>query len=347
MKRELHIIDTLWLGGAQALLKLYFEYLKKNRNIYLFVLRQTDGAVIIKHKNVTICNTSKKISAGRIRQICDLITENRIEIVHCHLQNSLYHGIQLKKKLNDSIRLFFHDHAVILDSKKAVSFLVKRNASLIDGIFVCSHHTGSIYKNIGSGLEHKVFYLPNAAEKYEIEKVPNDVFTIGFAGRLVERKGWRDLLGAMEVLVKEMQVRLHIAGDGPDREKLLKYIENKGLSTRVVYEGVQRNISEFFRGIDLLIIPSHWEGMPLVALEAMHIGIPVVAADAPGLNEFLKDGRNCQLAKLSDPAGLASKIMTLAENPGLRGGLAAQAREDAADYTIERYVEHLGQYTGE
>ena len=131
------------------------------------------------------------------------------------------------------------------------------------------------------------------------------------AGRLAKEKGFTVLLDAMPLVRAAISdVDLTMLGDGPLKPDLLAQRERLGLNEAVHLIGFLANPYPYLRHADLFVLPSHFEGLPLVVLEALAVGTPVVASDCPGaLREILAD---CPLARLvppSDPKALANTIV--------------------------------------
>jgi glycosyltransferase involved in cell wall biosynthesis len=131
------------------------------------------------------------------------------------------------------------------------------------------------------------------------------------AGRLSNQKGFDILLEAM-VLVRNSLPHcvLTILGEGDLRSDLLAQRERLGLNEAVHLVGFQRNPYPYLKHADLFVLPSRFEGMPGVVIEALAVGTPVVASDCPGaVREILRDCPIARLVQPSDPKALAETIV--------------------------------------
>jgi glycosyltransferase involved in cell wall biosynthesis len=133
-----------------------------------------------------------------------------------------------------------------------------------------------------------------------------------FVGRLRIRKGVEVLL---EALFPGM--RLLIAGDGEHRAALERKVEEMRLGSRVRFLGRcdAARVRGLLRGAAALVVPSTYEGMPLVILEAMEAGAPVVASRVSGIPEVVEDGRTGWLVPPENPGALAAALTEVVENP--------------------------------
>jgi len=174
--------------------------------------------------------------------------------------------------------------------------------------------------------------------------VPTGAFTVAFAGRLEERKGIIDLIAAWpDVLENIPDAHLVLAGRGP----LEAYVTDRAAQLdNVHFLGYRTDIAAVFRASDTVVVPSHWEGFGLVALEALAAGTPVVATSASSLPEIVRDGVDGLLVPPRTPQALAAAIVALARNPDARSRMgaagAAHARDDfSLERMIDRYEEVL------
>ena len=141
----------------------------------------------------------------------------------------------------------------------------------------------------GKGEENAVF-LNKSHNSYSISHTPGTV-VIGSVGRLHPVKNYQELILAIADLKKQGQnVRLEIAGDGAEKEKLEKVIRENGLSKEVRLLGWRKDLNKLRQGWDIYIQPSITEGFGLAAVEAMQQGLPVVVTPGGALPELVADG---------------------------------------------------------
>ncbi len=149
-----------------------------------------------------------------------------------------------------------------------------------------------------------------------------------FVGRLRIRKGVEVLLEAL----RGSPARLLIAGDGEHRAALQRKAAELGLGSSVVFLGRcdAPRVRALLRGAAALVVPSTYEGMPLVVLEAMEAGLPVVASRVSGIPEVVEDGRTGWLVPPEDPGALAAALAEVLERPdeARRRGEAGRRRVD-------------------
>lgn len=174
---------------------------------------------------------------------------------------------------------------------------------------------------------------------------PSDAPVVLFAGRLMPQKGVDDLIAALDLLRHvRPRIKTLIAGSGPWKDELEETAHAFGLDDAVKFLGHRDDVPRLLAASDLLVLPSLYEGLPNVVLEAMRFGKPVVATAAPGTTEVVIDGTTGLLVPLRDPPALAAAIRAVVDDPDLarRLGEAGRARVDlefGADRMVSRFAE--------
>jgi glycosyltransferase involved in cell wall biosynthesis len=168
----------------------------------------------------------------------------------------------------------------------------------------------------------------------------NDRMPIVIAiGRLVRQKRFDILIEALSNVLTEIDARLIILGDGPDRELLERLVEDLGIPDKVSFEGFQINPYKFLSKAAVFVLSSQREGLPMVILEAIACGIPVVSTDCPsGPREILENGRCGLLVPVNDVNAIANGIKKLLNDKNLRKEFSTLGRERAKYFSIDKIV---------
>ena len=157
-------------------------------------------------------------------------------------------------------------------------------------------------------------------------------------GRLVP---WKHVDRVIRVIAKSNGIGLVVVGDGPERDRLEALVRQLGVSERVYLAG-QRSKSEtlsLMAACDLLVLNSTYEGLPHVLLEAMSLGLPVVATSVGGTPELVRDGENGCLVPPLDDEALLRTLSNLSSDSRARISLAACARESLVRFGFEEMIE--------
>lgn len=135
---------------------------------------------------------------------------------------------------------------------------------------------------------------------------------IGFVGQLDERKGIETLLLAFErVALKVPTVKLVLAGAGPLARRVESFRQTSSVGDRVHPLGFRDDVPRILRSVDILVLPSLWEGFGIVLIEAMAAAKPVVATNVSSIPEIVAHGETGLLVPPADPSALADAILTV------------------------------------
>lgn len=164
-------------------------------------------------------------------------------------------------------------------------------------------------------------------------------------GRLSSEKAHIDLLNAFHHLQSdnpELNAKLVIVGDGPERERLEAATRSLGIAERVHFTGQISDVKPYYAAADLLVLPSHSEGSPYVLLEAMAAGLPIVATAVGGVPEMVEDDVSALLVPPRDPRTMSAAIARVLKDPEIAHKLTANASAlIATRYSPETYVRSL------
>lgn len=187
-------------------------------------------------------------------------------------------------------------------------------------------HAGSSAR-IYNGIDPDMYQLVAAAPGRAPELL------VGFAGRLVAGKGADHLIRAIGELRGRIPVKLVIAGDGPERDGLVRIARELGVETSVEFLGVVDDMPRFWQQCDVATIPSDtWiESFSMVTLEAMSCGKAIVATRAGAIPELVLDGECGTLVPPGDVHALAEALLFYAEHADLRDAHGAAARTRAVE----------------
>ncbi len=158
-------------------------------------------------------------------------------------------------------------------------------------------------------------------------------YIIGAAGRLSKEKGFDQLVAAAAIVLAEKpDVAFIHFGDGPLRQALAEQIEATGLSARFILAGFRSDVAKFLPHLELVVLPSYTEGLPVVLLEAFAAGVPAVATAVGGTPEVITDGTNGYLVPPGDPAALAARILDALRDEPARVAMGIHGRQTVRDH---------------
>lgn len=157
--------------------------------------------------------------------------------------------------------------------------------------------------------------------------VDDEPVVLGMVAQLTSVKGWPDFLKVISELNHlGKNVRGMVVGDGPLREELEALADKLGISDIVEFTGHRENVSECLAQIDILLFPSYREGLSVAIIEALAMGLPIVASDVGGIHEQVEDGENGHICGTGDIEAYVAKCIELIESPDMRRVFGARSR---------------------
>ncbi len=177
-------------------------------------------------------------------------------------------------------------------------------------------------------------FVQSARHSFRKEwKIPAQAPVLGFVGQLDERKGLGVLLSAFELIRQRLpEARLVLAGEGPLREMIESAARERGWEENVVLAGFVDDVAAVMQAIDVLVLPSYWEGFGIVIIEAMACGRPVITTNLSSMPEIVEDGRTGYLIPPGEAQALAEHALTLLQDRALRERMGTAGRERAAQH---------------
>lgn len=166
-------------------------------------------------------------------------------------------------------------------------------------------------------------------------------------GRLSQEKAQVDLLLAFKKLIEtnsDLNTRLVIVGDGPERIHLETSASSLGIAARVIFAGQVTDVHPYYAAADVLVNSSHSEGSPYVLLEAMVAGLPIVATAVGGVPEMVENNETALLVAANDPQAMADAVARLLSDKELATRIADNARALASSrFSPEAYVRSVAE----
>lgn len=309
---------------------------------------------------VTVLHLRGKWDVLRLRRLTQVLRDAQPDIVHTHLFHAdlagrpaarlaaVPHLIHTVRTAEGRFRPWQFSYARFLggycDRLVCISESVRRHHKLHSG--VPAHK----YTVIHNGVDVARFRRDSAARKRLRKEwgIPAGHVVVGYVGRLAPEKGIDILLSAISHLgARGEPVNVVIAGQGPRQhmvENFIRYGEG-GKQCRML--GFVQDVPSLLSAVDVVVVPSRWEGFGLSAAEAMAAGLPVIASDVGHLQDMIVHGETGLLVERGDVVAISEAIGSLAEDADGRKRLGAAAKKHVTStYPIEATVSaHEALYT--
>ena len=352
----LQVINSLHAGGAEVLLKYFTlqvkEHFKKYNglNIEVAILYPEDTFKEDIEKagvHVWKLGLNFKYDLRSIFKLISLIKRGKYNIVHVHLFPANLFVSLASLFLLKNIKFIFSEHNVynrrrsfkifkILDT-----FIYSRYYKII---CVSKQVQGALIEWLPN-LKRKSVVISNAVPVPDLSNwSPVKKYDVLFVGRLTKAKGVDILLKAIKILKEKYQkeIKAAIVGEGYLEEELKELVTELGIEKEVEFLGVRRDIERLMKSTQIFVLPSHWEGLPLVILEAMSSRVSIIATSVGGISEVIEHEKEGILISPEDPEVLASAISELLKDEELRVKLGINAYKKVKEkYSIEVYTDNI------
>ncbi len=329
----LFFIQGLQFGGLEKMVCDLAINLKRQKNEVIFCCYDELGFFhnVLKSQNIQVHYLKRKqgIDIHYPFKLASLIKNKKVDIIHAHNATAWFYAFwasilskiplvytEHDRSFPTPLRLKFlhyffgkYTHAVV-----AVSKAVKHNLEKYE-------HIKNI-KVIYNGIDPILFYPPTAEEKILKKKqlgLNADNFVLGNVGRMDYWKNQRILIEILPDLKKVFpNIKLVFVGGGDEEDNLKKLALEKKVENDVLFLGKRCDVNEILKAFDLFVFPSLTEGLPLVVIEAMATGLPIIASPVGGIPELIIDDKNGFLVSPTSKSEIKSAIIKLIENQDLR-----------------------------
>lgn len=286
------------------------------------------------------------------RNLSKVLRENNIEVIHCntpigglvgricgkkyHIKHVIYtaHGFHFYKgaplinrtvfKWAEQIMAHWTDVIITMnqeDYEAAQKFKLRKG--------------GKVYKVHGVGItlsEYENIQVDKKKKREELGVKDTDIICIS-AGDIVARKNYGV---AIEAIAKANNSQLHyiVCGVGPERDALEKKAKDLGISGQIHFLGFRTDIKDLLAVSDIFLFSSLQEGLPRSLMEAMAIGLPVVASNIRGNVDLIEEGINGYLCNPKDANSFAQKLEIMASDYEMRNRMSASNKRKIQNYDI-------------
>jgi glycosyltransferase involved in cell wall biosynthesis len=278
-----------------------------------------------------------------VRQIEEFIQEDGIDLVHTHgYKADLYGYLAAWRRhkpvvatshnwVGGTAALGIYNHLDRMALKR-FSALAAVSDAVAQRLLDSGVHPGKI-RTIANGIDVQAFENREPLQSLRFDRAK----VIGMVARLDLQKGFEYLLRAIQALRSSFDgLKVVIVGEGPDRAAIENMVEEYGLQSNVILAGQQTDMAGAYAAMDIFVLPSLNEGLPMTILEAMAASRPVIATRVGAIPTVIKDGENGLLVDARDTDGLRNAIASLLSDPDRCRRLGDQAHGwVSANFTSE------------
>jgi len=354
------VVNNLDVGGLEKVVIALTRNLDRSRFVPYLICLDGRGKLFdeagVPPERCLVLHKSPAMNLGLLRvdpralwQIRAFVRERALDLIHAHNVAPLaYAGVATR--LGRRPVMVYSEHNQIYSASAASKLKFRYYLHLADHLVAVSHDlSGTLVREarvrrrirvLHNGIDGARFRrLDGAPVRAELGLAAGERL-VGTGVVLSEQKGIRYLLEAAgQVVSSRPEVRFAIAGDGPLRGELEQRASALGLDDKVAFLGYRADMPEVISALDVYVLPSLWEGLPLALLEAMAIGKPIVATRVGGNPEVVEHGVNGFLVPPRDPGALAEHILRALDDEDFRRRAEqANARRFAREFSLEAMV---------
>ncbi|CEH33394.1 glycosyltransferase family 4 protein [Romboutsia lituseburensis] len=315
----LYLNNSMHLGGDnKCILKLCKELKKDNKIIVAsmggILESELNNLGIMHYKIHDVVNKKPSIIISNVYKLIKIVKDENIDIIHSHHRMSALTAKIVSKFVK--VKVIHTQHLCIEDKFRLTKFALNsikiitvsesakkilQTKSKLNG-----NRITTIYNTIETENDNKV------VDKRLINLKDQGYFIIAQVSRIIDYKGVYDFVDiAKKTVIENDNIRFVLIGDGPEKENLEKYIKKERLQDFIILLGSKDNVIEHLKYIDLLLLCSYIEGLPLAPIEAFSQGIPVIATNINGTNEEIVEGMNGHLVNVKDIDQFSNRILEL------------------------------------
>jgi glycosyltransferase involved in cell wall biosynthesis len=356
--RILSLIKGLGRGGAELLVSAQVREGHNDGIVYevAYLAAHKDALVADLEANgvpVTCLGARNSADLRWLQRLRQLLLEHRIDVVHAHspVASAFARVVVRTIPADRRPRMVTTEHNLWQSHVALTRFASSVTAPGDDArIAVSSAVRASMPARLQSDTEvirHGIDVRAAAAKLEERAAVRRELgldgrVVVGTVANMRGTKGWPDLLEAARQVLDKVEAACFVAvGQGPMEAEVRRLHEELALGDRFQLLGFRPDAVRVMAGCDLFCLASHHEGLPIAVMEAMAVGLPIVATDVGGLTELVADGVHGRLVPPHRPDLLAGALIELLTDESQRESAAVAVRSTADALSSERSIRRL------
>lgn len=355
--RVLHVLQRMETGGTQALLMNLYRNIDREKIQFDFLVEYPDKQFYddeILSLGGKVYYTSVRIDKNILKfekQLEQIIKENNYKIIHVHAFTIGYFVLKTAKKCNVPVRIAHsHNNETVRDCKYILKKVMQKIYPIYaTDLYACSSEAGKyLYGNrkftvLNNSIDSSKFIFDEQIR----EKVRNslkikDKFLVGHIGRMHAQKNHTFLLNVFSEIKKiKSNSKLLLVGSGPLEEEIKNKVKEMNLEDSVIFLKNRSDVNELYMAMDVFILPSLFEGLGIVAIEAQAAGTPCLTTDTLPIESIVSP--LCKRISLDKSyKEWAEEAIALSENENARKNMQQYIID--ANYDVKKSAKMMQEY---
>lgn len=351
MYQVLHIIESLEFGGAEKVVVHLANAMADDFKVSL-CLTKREGELLSQIKPsilVNSLNAGEGNNLSSIIKLVEIISSNKIDIVHIHNWGVFVESV-IAARIAGCSKIFHTVHGPYIQYpvsrkfkiKKFIRHTVEKTLSklITRHISVSNDIKKYMVKDIGIN-ENKIITIHNGIRALRSEskahKHEGSCTRFVIVGRVAKIKNHALLLRSLKIVLEQVDASLTIVGDGPELNNIRNLARTLNIEDDVEFLGFRDDVNSLLNEMDILVVSSEYEGISIAILEAMSLGLPVIATCVGGNPETIIHNKTGILVEQNEHS-LSEAMIKLAMDPKLRNHLGRRANQLFFEHFSEQKV---------
>lgn len=360
MIKVLHLLPMNKLSGAERMGLLICKHMSEVESYV--ITGGAELAVVFEKEGIQTShlNFSIKQLPQVIKQLNQFIKEKQIDIVHAHDNIASLSAYLTKKRYGLKVKIVSHIHNCYpwLEGNGVHKRIDRFIRPKYDFNIACGQIVYDYYEQHAPYFNpKKTCILSNAIDtshlgatpQHQIDEIrkafniPTDQMIIGYIGRLSEQKGMIPFIQVLKNYKNQFKnCKFLIVGSGEQEDEIKKLINEVGLGDLFIFTGFQANVYPFYQLIDIFFLPSLYEGLPMVLLEAIGSGVPTISMNVGSISEVIIDNKTGVLIEPGEYERFLAELINLCNNFSIQKRYKQSGKLIIKEkFNITQYLEKL------
>lgn len=295
MIKVLHINSTIYINsGVMSVIMNYYKNIDKDKIQFDFLYFKKMPKDVLTYEKMIKKNGGKVFGCTNLKNLYlfnknldRILKENKYDIVHIHDAFILKFVVKTIRKYKN-IKIIIHSHATEWSDRKINALrnwlLCYNNYKYADFLFACSNAAGKFmfkdkeFYTLNNAIDiNKFTYDDKNREKVRNKLKINNKIVIGHVGNFNQQKNHKFIINIFEkTVLQNKNMVLVLIGDGILKSDIERIVHEKSLNKNVLFLGKKENVQDYYSAMDVFILPSLYEGLPMVGVEAQCSGLPIL-----------------------------------------------------------------------